>query len=150
MLVKDQLKLRMEDLDISVTELARRVQVSNQTVRHWLSGRNLPGKSQLAALEKALGPNFKVDFSGVYEAPIAQAPPPVAEPPVSQSVELRRKDAELFIMISQLSPELKARIWDLVEVLSRQQYAAPTGGSSGASAFGGVRHSTARPQLAAR
>lgn len=155
MLVKDQLQIRMEQLNLKVPELARRVQVSNQTVRHWLAGRNLPGKSHLASLEKALGPNFKIDFTGSYETPIASRPPPiVAEPPppAPRSMELQRRDAELFIMISQLPPDLKNRIFDLVELLSQRAFESSSKGSAGASVVGGVtlRHSTPRPHVATR
>ena len=61
MLVKDQLQLRMDQLNISVNELARRVGVSSQSVRHWLAGRSFPGKAKCNLIEEAL--TFKLDFS---------------------------------------------------------------------------------------
>lgn len=148
----------MEELKINPPELARRLQVSNQTVRYWLSGRNDPRKAQIPAIEKALGPGFRIDLRGEYEAPVsapAHSPPP-AQPDQARSVNMQRRDAELFIMISQLPPGLKQRLWDLIEYMSRgeqagQQDNSSPGGSraGGDSAFGGVRHSSARPQLAA-
>lgn len=46
MLVKDQLQVRMEQLSMPVNDLARRVGVSDQSVRHWLNGRSFPGKAK--------------------------------------------------------------------------------------------------------
>jgi transcriptional regulator with XRE-family HTH domain len=61
MLVKDQLQVRMDQLEMPVTELARRVGVSGQSVRHWLAGRSFPGKAKCNLIEEAL--SFKLDFS---------------------------------------------------------------------------------------
>lgn len=61
MLVKDQLKIRMEQLEMPVSELAKRVGVSGQSVRHWLVGRSFPGKAKCNLIEEAL--SFKLDFS---------------------------------------------------------------------------------------
>lgn len=61
MLVKDQLKIRMDQLQMPVSELAKRVGVSSQSVRHWLGGRSFPGKSKCNLIEEAL--SFKLDFS---------------------------------------------------------------------------------------
>ena len=61
MLVKDQLRVRMDQLEIPVNELARRVGVSSQSVRHWLAGRSFPGKAKCNLIEEAL--TFKLDYS---------------------------------------------------------------------------------------
>lgn len=61
MLVKDQLKIRMDQLGMPVSELAKRVGVSSQSVRHWLGGRSFPGKAKCNLIEEAL--SFKLDFS---------------------------------------------------------------------------------------
>jgi transcriptional regulator with XRE-family HTH domain len=61
MLVKDQLRVRMDQLGIPVNELARRVGVSSQSVRHWIGGRSFPGKAKCNLVEEAL--TFKLDFS---------------------------------------------------------------------------------------
>lgn len=54
MLVKDQIKSRMEQLGIKVPALAKAIGVSEQSVRFWLNGRNIPGKRHRAPLEAAL------------------------------------------------------------------------------------------------
>ena len=61
MLVKDQLRVRMDQLEMPVNELARRVGVSGQSVRHWLAGRSFPGKAKCNLIEEAL--TFKLDYS---------------------------------------------------------------------------------------
>lgn len=61
MLVKDQLRLRMDQLEMPIPELARRVGVSTQSVRHWLAGRSFPGKAKCNLIEAVL--SFKLDFS---------------------------------------------------------------------------------------
>ena len=61
MLVMDQLRIRMAQLEMPINELARRVGVSSQSVRHWLVGRSFPGKSKCNLIEEAL--SFKLDFS---------------------------------------------------------------------------------------
>ena len=61
MLVKDQIKIRMDQLDMSVNELAKLVGVSGQSVRHWLAGRSFPGKSKINLLNEAL--TVKLDYS---------------------------------------------------------------------------------------
>lgn len=61
MLVKDQLRIRMDQLEMPVNELARRVGVSGQSVRHWLAGRSFPGKAKCHLIEESL--TFKLDFS---------------------------------------------------------------------------------------
>jgi transcriptional regulator with XRE-family HTH domain len=94
MLIKDQLRVRMEQLDISINELATRVGVSNQSVRHWLNGRSFPGKKKGPAVEKAL--SFKLDFS---EGSAAQSP----------TVEsmMQQVDVEIFLDIARLPPDVK-------------------------------------------
>jgi transcriptional regulator with XRE-family HTH domain len=94
MLVKDQIRIRMEQLKISVAELASRLGVSNQTVRHWLSGRSFPGKSKTPDLERAL--SFKLDYSEGASNNV---------PTVESS--LQATDVETFLAISRLPPEIK-------------------------------------------
>lgn len=61
MLVKDQLKVRMAQLKMPVSELAKRVGVTGQSVRHWVDGRSFPSKAKCNLIEEAL--SFKLDFS---------------------------------------------------------------------------------------
>lgn len=129
MLVKDQIRVQMEKLGVDVPELARRVGVSNQSIRHWLAGRSFPGKRHTPALEKAL--SFKLDFS--------EGNTPSGAATVDAS--LQKTDIELFLLINRLPPQMKLIIERLVrEVL--QIAAASDGGDLGARS---VRHSTPRP-----
>lgn len=105
MLVKDQLRVRMEQLKVGVPELAKRIGVSNQSVRHWLSGRSFPGKRHLPELERAL--SFKLDFS---EGDTLTT---------SQTVEatLQQTDIELFLMIQRMPPDVKVQLARLMQVM---------------------------------
>ena len=54
MKIKDQIRSRREQLEMEMGELARRVGVTEQAVRHWESGRSFPGKSKAHLVEDAL------------------------------------------------------------------------------------------------
>ena len=92
--IKDQLRIRMEELQIPTSELAKRIGASQQTVRYWLSGRNFPGKARTSILEREL--SFKLDFNEGDE-PRGET---VAE-------SLRQVDIETFIDFQRLPPHLK-------------------------------------------
>lgn len=102
MQVKDQLKIRMEQLGVSVGELATRLRVSNQTVRHWLNGRSFPGKRKAPLVERAL--SFKLDYS---EGSIS----------VDKTIESTLKEADLQMIraYSHLPPEVKLLFARLAE-----------------------------------
>lgn len=92
--VKDQLGVRMEQLHVSINELATRVGVSQQSVRHWLKGRSFPGKRRTRALEDAL--SFHLDYSeGAGED----------QPTAVQLMD--QQDVEIFRDIAKLPPEMK-------------------------------------------
>lgn len=61
MLVKDQMRIRMEELGITPVELGRRINVAGQTVRCWVNGRNFPNKKMTSEIEREL--SFKIDYS---------------------------------------------------------------------------------------
>lgn len=61
MLIQDQISARMRQLGVDGAWVAKQLEVSEQTVRHWLSGRNRPGKEHGKELERVLG--FKIDYS---------------------------------------------------------------------------------------
>ena len=93
MRVKDQLKVRREQLGISVNELAKRLGVSAQAIRHWENGRSFPGKSKTEALETALG--FHLDWT---EGARAAGQRPSATSLIDPS------DVELLLKIARLPP----------------------------------------------
>ena len=98
--IKDQLKIQMEKLKVPVSELARRLGVSHQTIRYWLIGRSFPGKAKTQLLESAL--SFKLDYS---EGAIAAGP--------TVEATLRQTDIETFIDFQNLPPEMKLLISQL-------------------------------------
>lgn len=115
MLIKDQLRVRMDQLQMPVTELARRVGVSGQSVRHWLEGRNYPTKVKTALIEDAL--SVRLDFS---EGTTEQG--------VTVDETLRKADIETFILISRLPPDVQDLFAELAEkFLSRPQVSERSG-----------------------
>lgn len=105
MKVKDQLKIRREQLGISVNELAKRLGVSGQAIRHWESGRSFPGKSKTTALETAL--SFSIDWTeGARTTGQKVAPGSLIDP----------NDVELLLKIARLPPPAKALFGSLVDL----------------------------------
>ena len=105
MQVKDQIKVRREQLGVSVQELAKRLKVSAQAVRYWESGRSYPGKGKTAALEAAL--RFNIDWTEGARASAKQ--------PTVQSM-IAAGDVSLLLEIAKLPPPAKALIGDLVRM----------------------------------
>lgn len=138
MLIKDQLRVRMEQLKISVPELADRVGVSNQSVRHWLSGRNAPTKRHIPDLEKAL--SMRLDFS---EGDTHPSTPTV-------EATLQQNDIELFLLVQRMPPEIKIPLTRFIQAIVdlAKRGSLPVMDLPSA----GVKHSPARqaPRAAAR
>lgn len=61
MRIKDQIRIRREALGMDMHELAQRVGVTEQAVRHWENGRSYPSKAKTRLLEQAL--SFSMDWS---------------------------------------------------------------------------------------
>jgi transcriptional regulator with XRE-family HTH domain len=105
MKVKDQIKVRREQLGISVNELAKRLDVSAQAIRHWENGRSFPGKSKTAALEAALSCN--IDWTEGARAAAKR-------PQISGLID--PNDVALLLQIARLPPPAKSLIADLVDM----------------------------------
>jgi DNA-binding transcriptional regulator YiaG len=105
MKVKDQIKARREQLGMSIDELARRLEVSGQAVRHWESGRSFPGKSKAGALEAAL--SITLDWTeGSRPAASGNA----------MAALVNHADIDLLLLICQLPPQAKQLVGDLVRM----------------------------------
>lgn len=102
MLMKDQLRVRMDQLNMTPAELGRRVGVSGQSVRHWIDGRNFPTKAKTYLLEQAL--TCKLDFSEGQ-----------SEQSVTVDETLRMADIETFMAISKLPPDVQGLITQLAQ-----------------------------------
>lgn len=130
MKVKDQIRLRREQLGVSVSELAKRLKVSAQAVRYWEAGRSFPGKAKTSALESAL--SFSIDWTEGARSDSKRLP--------AQSL-IDPGDVELLLQIARLPPPAKALVASLVrmhlEAITGSRTAVPTR----------VRESSARPFL---
>lgn len=104
--IKDQLRIQMDKLGIPVSELARRLGVSHQSIRYWLIGRSFPGKAKTQLLESAL--SFKLDYS---EGEVPSGP--------TVEASLRQTDIETFIEFQNLPPELKVLISQLTKGINQ-------------------------------
>lgn len=112
MLVKDQIKLRMQQLEISHAQLANLCNTSDQATRNWTSGRSNPRKKRIQLVEQAL--SFKIDWSEGAQA---------AGPTVTESMPSR--DAELFAKIQRLPAATKMTFEQLADQMLEQCPVAP-------------------------
>jgi transcriptional regulator with XRE-family HTH domain len=102
MQVKDQIQLRREQLGLTMKQLADRVGVTEQAVRHWESGRSFPGKSKMSLVEQAL--NFSLDWSeGAHRGDHRKTARDIVD----------EADVKLLLLISRLPPKLKALLSQL-------------------------------------
>ena len=102
MLVKDQLRVRMDQLEVCTSDLARKLGVSSQCVQHWLTGRNFPAKAKCNLIETVL--SFKLDFS--------EGSPDKGKT-VEKSIEII--DSKTILLISKLPPAFKVALYSLLE-----------------------------------
>jgi transcriptional regulator with XRE-family HTH domain len=104
MQIKDQIRARREQLGISVQELAKRVGVSGQAIRHWESGRSFPGKSKAPSVEAAL--SFTLDWTEGRKATAAQ-------PQMASLIE--QGDIDLLLLLCRLPAPYKALLTGLAQ-----------------------------------
>ena len=104
MQIKDQIRARREQLGISVQELAKRVGVSGQAIRHWESGRSFPGKSKAPSVETAL--SFTLDWTEGRKATAAQ-------PQMASLIE--QGDIDLLLLLCRLPAPYKALLTGLAQ-----------------------------------
>lgn len=96
MQIKDQIRARREALDMDMAQLAMRVGVTEQAVRHWESGRSYPSKHKIRALEQAL--SFTMDWS--------EGSNPISEGTTAASM-IDQADVDLLLVICQLPAQAK-------------------------------------------
>lgn len=105
MKIKDQIRSRREQLGVSVQELARRVSVSAQAVRHWEKGRSFPAKRVAPSLESAL--SFRLDWTeGVRTR---------AERPDVTAL-LDQEDIDIMLVIRKLPSRVKRQLAGLAQM----------------------------------
>jgi transcriptional regulator with XRE-family HTH domain len=115
MQVKDQIKLRMSQLKFTYEDVAGGLGVSEQTVRHWCSGRNFPGKRHTVALESLL--DFKLDFSEGASDDLSPREKVIGEIATS----LDNVDLETMQAISKLPKALRQQVSALVRSMAASQ-----------------------------
>ena len=102
--IKEQIRARRLAIGLSVQDFAKAVGVSEQTVRHWESGRNYPVKRRRDAVERAL--THKLDWRG-GGAPMDQDHDPLFD----------KGDLLLLGKLRRLSPSAKAVVSQLLDEL---------------------------------
>lgn len=104
MKIKDQIRIRREALGMSMKELADRVGVTEQAVRHWEGGRSFPGKKKTSLVEQAL--SFTIDWSEGS---------PVAEGRTAAAM-VDQQDMELLLVIARLPRRAKEVIGEMARM----------------------------------
>lgn len=105
MLIKDQIRARREQLGVTVAELAKRVGVSGQAIRHWESGRSFPGKSKAPHVEAAL--SFTLDWTQGKR-------PNAAQPQMASLVQ--QADMDLLVLLCRLPAPFKSLMSDMAKM----------------------------------
>ncbi|HOW46102.1 MAG TPA: helix-turn-helix transcriptional regulator [Rubrivivax sp.] len=105
MQIKDQIRVRREALGMDMHQLAMRVGVTEQAVRHWESGRSYPSKSKIRLIEEAL--SFTMDWS--------EGANPVAEGRTAAAM-VDPKDVDLLLVICKLPLRAKNLLGDLARM----------------------------------
>lgn len=109
MLIKDQIKSRMTQLGITVPQLAKQLDVSEQSVRFWTAGRNRPGKRHAAKLEAALSCSINwTESSRGSDRPTA-------------TNLLDQADVELMLKMSRLPMPIKILIGNLADEIVKDR-----------------------------
>ena len=97
MLLPEELRIRRVELNISQAELAELLQVSQQSVSRWESGRTTPGPRRIAELADALSldPSALLRSAGYLLASDFTADP--LRPAIAELGRLTTSDLVLFI-----------------------------------------------------
>ncbi len=105
MLIKDQIRARREALGMNMSELATRVGVTEQAVRHWESGRSYPRKPMIPLLEEAL--SFRMDWHEGMD--------PDSERRTAAAM-IDQRDVDLLMVICKLPLRAKKLFGDLARM----------------------------------
>jgi transcriptional regulator with XRE-family HTH domain len=100
MKVGEQIRARREKQGLTIAQFAKRLDVSEQAVRYWESGRSAPRRQALRSLEAAL--NFTIDWT---EGKSGR--------PMGAAGLIDQADVELLLLICRLPPEMKHLLAEL-------------------------------------
>lgn len=114
--IKDQIRARREQLGVTIDELARRIGVSHQAVRHWEAGRSFPGKSKAPKVEEAL--SFRIDWTEGVRSRLER-------PDITALLD--QEDIDILLVIRKLPTSVKK----IIENFARAYMDALDSGRSG-------------------
>jgi len=103
--VKDQIRVRREALGMDMHQLALRVGVTEQAVRHWENGRSFPSKAKTRLLEQAL--SFSLDWS--------EGENPTQESKTAAAM-IDQRDVDLLLVICKLPLRAKELLGDFARL----------------------------------
>lgn len=103
--IKDQIRVRREALGLDMSQLAMRVGVTEQAVRHWENGRSYPSKSKIRLLEEVL--SFTMDWS--------EGANPVTGASTAAAM-IDQRDVDLLLVICQLPLRAKQLLSDIARM----------------------------------
>ncbi len=105
MLIKDQIRARREQLGISIVDLAEKIGVTDQAVRHWESGRSNPSKRLAQKVESVL--DFRLDWTeGARHSGSAS----------TMNALLDQQDIDLLLVICRLPFDAKTLIGEFARL----------------------------------
>jgi len=96
MQVSHQIRARREALGVSIQELAQKVGVTEQAVRHWESGRSYPGKGRARVIEEFL--KFHIDWTEGVKT---------GGPGSASTAMINPRDLDLLLLICRLPADFK-------------------------------------------
>lgn len=103
MKVSHQIRHQRESLGLSVGEVASKVGVTEQAVRHWESGRSYPSKAKARDVERAL--EFSIDWSEGERS--------AGEGMGSSAAMINPKDLDLLLLLCRLPGDFKRSIEEI-------------------------------------
>ena len=106
MKVSHQIRHQRESLNLSVSEVASRVGVSDQAVRHWESGRSYPSKAKAREIERAL--EFTIDWSEGERS--------AGEGLGSSTAMINPRDLDLLLLLCRLPGDFKRSLEEVASL----------------------------------
>lgn len=107
MRIKDQIRARREALNYTPADVAKKLEISEQAVRHWESGRSYPSVEKMLLLQDAL--SFTLDWTEGR----AGARPTAAE-------QFQQEDLDLLGLIRRLPEPAQKLMADMALMLAKR------------------------------
>jgi transcriptional regulator with XRE-family HTH domain len=105
MLIKDQIRSRREALGYTHADVAKKLGISEQAVRHWENGRSYPSKNKMHDVEQVL--SFTIDWTEGQKSAGAGS---------TAASMIDQNDIDLLLVICKLPLKAKNLMGDLARM----------------------------------